>query len=132
MAQHARNFLRLTLGAPFSPQTRTQPISQKAQANMIDHSIWPPVVNGANFQITPEFAKGFFHVQQPLVMTQHLLSRTFLDRLIGVQQIPTVLLGFLSNQFSLAFPLQFPLGVYVVSKILVGFESLQAAAHLTG
>ena len=97
VAQHARNFLRLALGAPLSTQAGAQPIGQKAEANMVDHPVWSPVMDGADFPVALEFAKRLFHVQQPLVVTQHLLARTLLDRFIGVQQIPAVLLGFLGD-----------------------------------
>jgi hypothetical protein len=38
----------------------------------------------------------------------------------------------LGDQFCFAFPLQLPLGVDAVAKILVRLESLQVASHLAG
>jgi hypothetical protein len=49
-----------------------------------------------------------------------------------VQQIPPVLLGFLGDNLFLAFPPQLAPRLDLIGKILVGFEPLQTAAHLTG
>src|SRR6266516_3063019 len=99
---------------------------------MVNHPVWATVMYGADFQVTFEFAERFLHVQQPLVMTQDLLARALLDRFIGVEQIPPVLLGFLGDQFGFAFPLHASLRVNEVGKILVGLESLQSSSHLAG
>ena len=66
VAQHARDFLRLTLGTPFPPPTRTQPIGQKAQPNMIHHSVGPAVKNGADFPVALEFAESLLTSSNPL------------------------------------------------------------------
>src|ERR1035437_6152542 len=116
--------------SPNSAQTRAQPISQKAQAHVIDHPVGPAVMHGAHFQVALEFAEGFLHVQQPFVVSQDLLRRAALDGFIGVQQIPPVLLGFLGDNLFLAFPLQLAPGLDLIGKILVGFEPLQTAAYL--
>src|SRR5258708_5288990 len=99
---------------------------------MIDYAVWSMVVNRTDFQVTLEFAEGLFHVQQPLVMTQDLLARTFVRSLIGMEQIPAVLLGFLDDQFSFAFPLQLSLRIGAVTEILVRLEPLQSPTDLAG
>src|SRR6266568_8646010 len=65
-------------------------------------------------------------------MSQHLRARTFLDRFVGVEQKPAILVSFLSDDRLLAFPLQFSSLFNVIGKILVRLESLQASAHLAG
>src|ERR1035437_5572076 len=55
VAQDARNLFGLALGAPFLAQTRAQPISQKAQAYVVDH----PELFGHWWYEGPEFLDLF-------------------------------------------------------------------------
>ena len=132
VTQDARNFIHLAPRAPFAPQTRTEPTGQKTEAQMVDHPVGSPVMDGPDFQIALEFAERFFHVHQPLVVSQHLRARTQLDRFIDVQQIPPVLLGFLVDQVSFAGPLQVPLLIRTIGTLFVRLELLQAPSHLAG
>lgn|GEM_PF-2895726 len=63
MAQYSRDLLALAFGTPLPAQPCAYPIGQKAQAHMIDHPIWPAVMDWANLQVTLEFTEGFLHVQ---------------------------------------------------------------------
>jgi purine nucleosidase len=90
MTQHPRNLLGLTLAAPFAPQPRTQPIGQKAEPDVVNHAVRATVVHRSHLQVTLQLAEGFLHVQEPFVVSQHLLPRALLRRFIGVQQIPAL------------------------------------------
>src|SRR6266404_2953256 len=65
-------------------------------------------------------------------MTQHFSARTLLDRFVGVQQKPTILVSFLSDERLFTLPLQFSSLLHVIGKILVRLESLQPSAYLAG
>ena len=49
-----------------------------------------------------------------------------------MQQIPTILLGFLGDELFLAFPPQLAPRLDLIGEILMGLEPLQTAAYLTG
>lgn len=68
VAKDARNFLPLAFSPPFSAQARGQPISQKAEANMVDDPVGTTVMDRPHFQVALEFAESLFHIQESLVM----------------------------------------------------------------
>src|SRR5438094_8305922 len=97
---------------------------------MVDDPVRPPMKHRSHFQVAFEFAESLLDIQQALVMSQHLRARTLLDRFVGMEQKPAILVSFSSDDRLLAFPFQFSSRFNVIEKILVRLESLQASAHL--
>src|SRR5207248_4815658 len=99
---------------------------------MVDDPVRPPMKHRSHFHVAFEFAESLLDIQQALVMSQDRRARTFLDRFVGMEQKPAILVSFLSDDRLLAFPLQLSSLFNAIGKILVRLESLQASAHLAG
>ena len=67
-AQDAGDFAGFSAGAPLAGEAGADPISQEADAHVVENALWLSVEDGAHFQVALEFAKGLLDFEKIFVV----------------------------------------------------------------
>ncbi len=91
---------------PLAGEACADPVGQEADAHMVDDPLGLAMEDGADLEVTLEFAEGFFNFEEVFVVALDLGGISPVDGEVGVEEIPTVVGGLGGDGVLLAFPLK--------------------------